>query len=101
MSKAIAEIQPEAVAGIRIPDSKLAREAANLLREYGTPLLVAHSFRVFLFGALRGRYRKLNVDHELLFFGAIFHDIGLTPKCRSLEHRFELDSANAARAFLR
>ena len=87
----------EVVAGIPIPDSKLAREATELLREHGTPLLFAHSLRVYLFGALRGRSRGLAVDHELLYFGAVFHDLGLTAKYRSPDHRFEVDSANAAR----
>src|SRR5258708_4157355 len=91
----------EVVAGIRIPDSKLAREATDLLREYGASLLFAHSLRVYLFGAIRGRHRKLTVDHELLYFGAVFHDLGLTAKYRSSDHRFEIDSANAARDFLR
>src|SRR3954470_18793085 len=92
---------PEVVAGIRIPDSKLAREATDLLREHGTPLLFAHSLRVYLFGAIRGRHRKLKVDHELLYLGAVFHDLGLTPRYRSPDRRFEVDSANAARDFLR
>ena len=92
---------PELVAGVRIPDSKLAREATELLREHGTPLLFAHSLRVYLFGAIRGRHRNLEVDHELLYFGAVFHDLGLTPKYRSPDHRFEVDGANAARDFLR
>ena len=91
----------EAIAGIRIPDSKLAREATELLREHGTPLLLAHSLRVYLFGAIRGAHRGLTFDHELLYFGAVFHDLGLTAKYRSQDHRFEIDSANAARDFLR
>ncbi|MBN9522901.1 HD domain-containing protein [bacterium] len=91
----------ERVAGVRIPDSKLAREATELLREHGTPLLLAHSLRVYLFGAIRGRHRGLAVDHELLYFGAVFHDLGLTPRYRSPDHRFEVDGANAARDFLR
>ena len=91
----------EIVAGIPIPDSKLAREATGLLREYGGPLLFAHSLRVFLFGAIQGRHRKLKVDHELLYVGAVFHDLGLTPKYRSPDRRFEVDGADAARAFLR
>jgi hypothetical protein len=91
----------EIVAGIQIPDSKLAREATDLLREHGTPLLFAHSLRVFVFGSLRGRQRGLQVDHELLYVGAVFHDLGLTPNYRSRDHRFEVDSANAARDFLR
>ena len=91
----------EMIAGIRIPDSKLARQATELLQEHGTPLLFAHSLRVYLFGAIRGRHRGLSVDHELLYFGAVFHDLGLTAKYRSANHRFEIDSANAARDFLR
>jgi hypothetical protein len=91
----------DVVAGFRIPESNKAREATDLLREYGTPLLFAHSLRVYLFGALRGRHRGLKVDHELLYFGAVFHDLGLTARFRSQEHRFEIDSANAARSFLR
>jgi hypothetical protein len=89
------------IAGIRIPDSKLSREATELLREHGTPLLFAHSMRVYLFGAIRGRQRGLTVDGELLYFGAVFHDLGLTPRYRSHDHRFEIDGANAAREFLR
>jgi HD domain len=91
----------EVIAGIRIPDSKLAREATDLLREHGTELLLAHSMRVYLFGALRGGHRGLTFDSELLYFGAVFHDLGLTAKFRSQDHRFEIDSANAARDFLR
>src|SRR5437868_14629175 len=91
----------EVIAGIRIPDSKLAREATGLLREHGSALLFAHSLRVYLFGAIRGRHRGLTVDHELLYFGAVFHDLGLTRKYRSPDHRFEIDGANAARGFLR
>jgi hypothetical protein len=91
----------EVIAGVRIPDSKLAREATELLREHGTPLLLAHSLRVYLFGAIRGRHRGLAVDHELLYFGAVFHDLGLTTKYRSPDHRLEVDGANAARDFLR
>ena len=39
--------------------------------------------------------------HELLYLGAVFHDLGLTAKYRSRDHRFEVDSVNAARDFLR
>ena len=91
----------EVVAGIRVPDSKLAREATDLVREHGTPLLLAHSLRVYLFGGIQGRHRGWAVDHELFYVGAMFHDLGLTAKYRSPDHRFEVDGANAARDFLR
>ncbi len=91
----------EIIAGIRIPDSKLAKEATDLLRDHGTPLLLAHSLRVYLFGSIRGSHRGLSFDQELLYFGAVFHDLGLTARYRGSEHRFEIVSANAARDFLR
>src|SRR6185312_3387896 len=91
----------EVIAGIRVPDSKLAREATDLVREHGTPLLLAHSLRVYLFGAIQGRLRGWAIDHELFYVGAMFHDLGLTATYRSRDHRFEVDGANAARDFLR
>lgn len=46
------------VAGIRIPDTQLAKDAADILREHGDNLLWNHSNRVFLFGAVNGRKTK-------------------------------------------
>ncbi len=89
------------IAGVAIPDSEMAREATGLVRETESPLLFNHSMRVFLFGALAGARRNLKFDSELLYIGAMFHDMGLTAKYKSREERFEVDSANAARDFLR
>jgi hypothetical protein len=88
------------IAGIEIPDSKLATGAADLLHEYGNALLWNHSHRVFLFGSLLGREEKLKFDSELLYISALFHDLGLTEHYSSPDKRFEVDGANAARSFL-
>jgi hypothetical protein len=40
------------IAGISVPDSKLAREITELVRDTETPLLFHHSSRVFYWGAL-------------------------------------------------
>ncbi len=63
-------------------------------------MLFNHSRRVFLFGALQGRRRGLQPDLELLYAGAMFHDLGLTERYRTSMVRFEVDGANAARDFL-
>ena len=89
------------VHGVRIPDSRLAREITELVRDTETPLLFHHSSRVYYFGALAGRRRGLVFDPELLYAGAMFHDMGLAPKYSSAQERFEVDGANAAREFLR
>src|SRR5690606_24380662 len=90
----------ETVAGVRIPDSALAREATELVREAASPLLFDHSRRVFLWGALRGREQGLSFDAELLYVGAMFHDLGLTERFRRTDQRFEIDGADEARRFL-
>ena len=89
------------IQGVRIPDSKLAREITELVRDTESPLLFHHSSRVYYFGALAGTHRGLRFDPELLYAGAMFHDMGLTPKHSSAHERFEVDGANAARDFLR
>jgi HD superfamily phosphodiesterase len=89
------------VAGIQIPDSKMARDLTELIRDKEPELLFHHSSRVFLFGALTGQLRGLRYDPELLYVGAMFHDIALTEAYRDSQLRFEVDGANAARNFLR
>ena len=89
------------IADVRIPDSKLAQEATQLIRDTEPPLLFHHSTRVYLFGALAGIRKKLKFDPELLYIGSMFHDIGLTKQYSSATERFEVDGANAARAFLK
>jgi HD domain len=89
------------VPGVSVPDSKLAREITELVRDTVSPLLFHHSSRVYFFGALAGKHRNLSFDPELLYAGAMFHYIGLTPKHSSAQERFEVDGANAARDFLR
>jgi hypothetical protein len=91
---------PKTIAGVRIPDSALAREATELIRQAESDLLFHHSLRVFVFGALQGTRRELAYDAELLYLGAMFHDLGLVEGHRSAHDRFEVDGANAARSFL-
>jgi len=92
---------PSAISGVKIPDSKMARDLTQLIRDTESDLLFHHSSRVYLFGALTGRRKGLKYDPELLYVGAMFHDIGLTEAYRHSQLRFEVDGANAARDFLR
>ena len=94
------QIAPDLVGTLVIPDSLLAKEATESLREHSTDLLFNHSMRVYLFAAELGRQQELRFDAELLYVAAAFHDLGLTKKFSSPNERFEVDSANAARQFL-
>src|SRR3954466_12989884 len=92
---------PDSIASVVIPDTELVREITAFIRDAEDDLLFDHSRRVYLFGALQGRQRGLEPDLELLYAGAMFHDVGLTEPYRSTSsRRFEVDSADAARDFL-
>jgi HD superfamily phosphodiesterase len=86
---------------LRIPDSKLVREVTEIVRDTESGLLFNHSSRVYLFAALAGEHRGMKFDPELLYAGAMFHDMGLTKAHSSEDERFEVDGANAARIFLK
>ena len=60
-----------------VPDTQLTREAAGLLREFSTPVLINHSHRVFFWANEMGRQTGQKFDAELLFICAAFHDLGL------------------------
>jgi hypothetical protein len=93
--------QAALISGIRVHDSKLANEITEFIRDTEPTLLFNHSSRVYYFAALAGQRRGFKFDAELLYAGAMFHDIGLAPAYSSAADRFEVDGANAARDFLR
>jgi len=89
------------ISDVKLPDSKIAREAAELVRQHESEMLFNHSVRVFLFGAMKGIRQNLKFDSELLFVAALFHDLGLVDAYHTETKRFEVDGADAAREFLR
>jgi hypothetical protein len=91
----------EEVSGVRIPDSKLVRDAAKLIRDTEGDFLFQHSTRVYYWAALAGKRKGLDFDPELLYVAAMFHDFGLTAGYGESHARFEVDGANAARDFLK
>jgi hypothetical protein len=89
----------EVIAGLA-PDTPAAVEARNAVRQMTSPLIFHHSCRAFLFGALDARERGVELDVELLYLAALFHDTGLARPSSGLTQRFELDGADHARSFL-
>src|SRR5580658_9960575 len=101
-TSSIVQSPPLALAsGVTIPDSNMAREVTDLVRDTENSLLFNHSSRTYYFAAAAGKRKGLSFDPELLYVSAMFHDMGLTPKHSSAADRFEVDSANTAREFLR
>ena len=95
-----AAIHPSVFLDVTIPDTTLARAVTEFVRDTENDLLFNHSRRVYLLGALAGQRRGLKFNPELLYTGAMFHDLGLVPGHGSAHERFEVDGANAARDFL-
>jgi hypothetical protein len=89
------------ISGVTIPDSKIAREAAELVRQHQTETFFNHSVRTYIFGAMTGIRQNLKFDSELLYVAALFHDMGLVEAYETETRRFEVDGADAAREFLR
>jgi HD domain len=93
-------VSGQTAAGVAVPGTKLAREATDLVRAATTDLIYHHSRRVYWWGSLQGRNRGLSFDPELLYIGAMFHDLGLNEQFRGSGRRFEVDSADEARRYL-
>lgn len=100
MSGGDAMSNPEML-GVKVPDSSIARDITQLVRDTESDMLFQHSRRVFYWGAMIGQRMGLKFDPELLYAAAMFHDIGITPRYHESQLRFEVDGANAARDFLR
>ncbi|MGH2359848.1 MAG: HD domain-containing protein [bacterium] len=88
------------LAGITVTDTTLVRDAIELARSSSEPYLFNHVMRSWLFGILLAKGAEPAPDPELLAVSAVLHDLGLTDRYTA-EDRFEVDGANAARAFLK
>ena len=91
---------PEEVAGIKLPDSKLARDATEFARGVSAPVVFNHVLRAYVFGELLGRAKGMKFDSELFYLGAVLHDLGQTERFMG-QQRFEVDGADAAAEFLK
>ena len=88
------------LAGIKVVDTPLVRDAIELARNLSEPYLFNHVMRSWLFAVVIAGDAKPAPDPELLAVSGILHDLGLTDRYWAQE-RFEVDGANAARSFLK
>lgn len=69
----------QVIAGVKIPDSTSAREAAELVHQYENEMLF---------------------NRSVVSVAALFHDLGLVNHFHTQTKLFEVDGAAAAREFL-
>lgn len=91
---------PTSVAQIPIPSTDLALAAANLAFDASPMPMFNHCMRSYLFGALVAQDMGLVFDQELAFVASALHDLGLLEAYMSPDQPNEIDSADAATAFL-
>ena len=87
---------PSEVAGIKLPQSGVARAAAQFSRSHCPDYLFNHCMRTFLFGAVALQAQKRSYDADTAFAAAALHDLGLLPAFATTSSSFEIDGANRA-----
>lgn len=88
------------LAGIVVPDTPLVNSAIEYARKHSEPYLFNHVMRSWLFSVAIADLRKAAYDAEVLAVTTLLHDLGLV-QAFSGPLRFEVEGANAARAFAR
>ncbi len=86
-----------------LPDSSLAREAEEHVRELSSPGLYGHCLRTWAFAELFSQRDRLSHDSELLYLACMLHDLGLTPSHWGRDAHakcFAVEGASAARALV-
>lgn len=84
---------------MKYPDTNICLAAFELARTHSPPFLFHHVMRSFAFGRAAGALQGIQYDEEMLFLGAVLHDLGLVAKFVGPD-RFEIDGADAAADFL-
>ncbi len=88
------------LAGVAVPDTPLISRAIEYAREHSEPYLFNHVMRSWLFAVILAQLSECAHDAEVLAVTTILHDLGLA-KTFDGPLRFEVEGANAARAFAR
>ncbi|KAL4883550.1 hypothetical protein BJY04DRAFT_226572, partial [Aspergillus karnatakaensis] len=93
------------IAGITVIDTPLIRAALDYAKTHNDPMSFNHTHRSWLFGCIMASKLPAfsNIDFEIHAVATVLHDLAwdLTSPFASTDKRFEVDSANAARDFLK
>jgi hypothetical protein len=88
------------LAGVSVPHTPVISRAIEFARVRTEPYLFNHAMRSWLFASIVAQRNQTVHDGEVLAVGTILHDVGLAEDFNG-PLRFEVEGANAARAFAR
>jgi hypothetical protein len=98
--KAQTSVATRLLAGVSVPDTPVISRAIEFARARTEPYLFNHSMRCWLFASIIAQRSQTVNDGEVLAVATILHDVGLAHDFNG-PLRFEVEGANAARAFAR
>ena len=87
---------PAEVAGVRLPQSAVARAVLSFSRTHCPDYLFNHCMRTYLFGAVVMQSAQHPYDADTAFAAAALHDLGLLPAFATAKSSFEIDGADRA-----
>jgi hypothetical protein len=90
----------QVLGGITVIDTPLIARAMDYARIHSEPYLFNHAVRSWLFAVRLSQFQDMPHDAEVVAVGCLLHDLGLT-KDFTGPKRFEIEGAEAARAFAR
>jgi hypothetical protein len=99
-AKPAVSAKTQILGGITVIDTPLVTRALDLARTHSEPYLFNHAVRSWLFAVRLGQLQSTAHDAEVVAVGSLLHDLGLTNSFAG-ERRFEIEGADAARAFAR
>ena len=88
------------LAGVSVPNTPVISRVIEFARERSEPYLFNHAMRSWLFASIVAQRNQTVHDGEVLAVATILHDVGLAEEFNG-PLRFEVEGANAARAFAR
>jgi hypothetical protein len=94
------DVATRLLAGVTVPDTPAISRAIEFARERSEPYLFNHAMRSWLFAAALAQLNQTAHDGEVLAVTTVLHDLGLAEGFDG-PLRFEVEGANAARAFAR
>jgi len=94
------DVATRLLAGVSVPDTPVVSRAIEFARARTEPYLFNHAMRSWLFASIIAQRNQTVHDGEVLAVGTILHDVGLAEDFNG-PLRFEVEGANAARAFAR
>ena len=93
-------VETRLLAGVSVPNTPVISRAIEFARERSEPYLFNHAMRSWLFASIIAQRNPTPHDGEVLAVATILHDVGLAEDFNG-PLRFEVEGANAARAFAR